>query len=390
MPDLGDSLHGYWTGCRCLHTCEQLRGCIEIPRIERKEYVLNLRCPKGQLDCKLGHSGQTSWMGRSSKRVWFLIAPQTGLLNISGPWEVLGHANDVLGRAAYVLEPVGPTAPAIRTRHGLVLGGIRPLPKSCERLPDIAIVAGGSPREPLPDEQVRIVKWLRRYHTRIPTIISTCTGAFILGEAGVLDGRRATTHWLHLDDLRARFPTVHVVDDGIFVRDGDVWTSAGITAGVDLTLALVEADHGHSVAMAVAKRLVLFLRRSGNQAQFSSALQRQEKEPPLLRDLAAFVLEHIEQPLPVERIAAWGGMSSRTLSRWCREHLRQSPAEFVRQLRLEEAQRLLEETPLPLKDITARTGLGDESTMWRMFTRRLGITPAAYRQRFSSSLVELA
>ena len=327
-------------------------------------------------------------MGRSSKRVWFLVAPQTGLLNISGPWEVLGHANEVLGSLAYVLELVGPSAPEIQTRHGLVLGGIRLLPKSCDRLPDIAIVAGGSPREPLPDEQVRIVKWLRRYHTRIPTVISTCTGAFILGEAGVLDGRRATTHWLHLNDLRTRFPAAHVVDDGIFVRDNGVWTSAGITAGIDLTLALVEADHGHSVAMAVAKRLVLFLRRSGNQSQFSSALQRQEKEPPMLRDLSTFVLEHIEEPLPVERIAEWSGMSTRTLSRWCREHLSQSPAEFVRQLRVEEAQRLLVETPLPLKDITARTGLGDESTMWRVFTQRLGITPAAYRQRFASSSVE--
>jgi len=327
-------------------------------------------------------------MGRSSKRVWFLVAPQTGLLNISGPWEVLGHANEVLGRLAYVLELVGPSAPEIQTRHGLVLGGIRPLTRACDRLPEIAIVAGGSPRQPLPDEQVRIVKWLRRYHTRIPTVISTCTGAFILGEAGVLDGRRATTHWLHLNDLRTRFPAAHVVDDGIFVRDNGVWTSAGITAGIDLTLALVEADHGHSVAMAVAKRLVLFLRRSGNQSQFSSALQRQEKEPPMLRDLSTFVLEHIEEPLPVERIAEWSGMSTRTLIRWCREHLSQSPAEFVRQLRVEEAQRLLVETPLPLKDITARTGLGDESTMWRVFTQRLGITPAAYRQRFASSSVE--
>jgi transcriptional regulator GlxA family with amidase domain len=207
----------------------------------------------------------------------------------------------------------------------------------------------------------------------------------VLAEAGVLDGRRATTHWLHLGQLRARFPAVRVVDQGIFVRDEGVWTSAGLTAGIDLALALVEEDHGHAVAMAVAKRMVLFLRRSGNQAQFSSALQRQEAEPPRLRDVATFILEHVDQALPVERLAAGIGMSARTLSRWCRQHFDESPAELVRRLRVEEARRLLEETPLPLKDITARTGFGDASTMWRAFTQRLGVTPAAYRQRFAAA-----
>jgi transcriptional regulator GlxA family with amidase domain len=324
-------------------------------------------------------------MRRAGKRVWFLVVPGTGVLDVAGPWEVLGHANDVLGRAAYHLELYGPRAPAVQTRHGLVVGGVRPLPRAGARLPDLAIVAGGSPRTPLPEAQARLVLWLRRHHRRIPTIVSICTGAFVLGEAGLLDGRRATTHWLHLADLRSRFPAARVVDEGIFVRDGGVWTSGGLTAGIDLTLALVEADHGHNVAMAVAKRLVLFLRRSGNQAQFSSALMRQEKEPPKLRDLSTFVLEHVDEALPVERIAAGIGMSPRSLSRWCRQHLDESPAELVRRLRIDEARRLLEETPLPLKDITARTGFGDASTMWRAFTQRLGVTPAAYRQRFAAA-----
>jgi transcriptional regulator GlxA family with amidase domain len=324
-------------------------------------------------------------MRRFPKRIWFLVAPGTGLLNIGGPWEVLGHANEVLGRPAYELELVGPSAPSVETRHGLVVSGLRPLPRSSARLPDVAIVAGGSPLTPLPDGHARVAAWLRRHEAGIGTIVSICTGAFILGEAGLLDGRRATTHWLRLADLRSRFPAADVIDEGIFTRDGKVWTSAGITAGIDLTLALVEEDHGHGVAMAVAKRLVLFLRRSGNQAQFSSALQRQEKEPSRLRDISAFVLEHVDEALPVERIAAGVGMSSRTLSRWCREHLDESPAELVRRLRTDEARRLLEETSLPLKDITARTGFGDASTMWRAFTQRLGVTPAAYRQRFTSA-----
>jgi transcriptional regulator GlxA family with amidase domain len=243
---------------------------------------------------------------------------------------------------------------------------------------------------PLPDGQARLVTWLRRHHRRIPTIVSICTGAFLLGEAGLLDGRRATTHWLHLARLQTRFPAAHVVDQGIFVRDGGVWTSAGLTAGIDLALALVEEDHGHAVAMAVAKRMVLFLRRSGNQAQFSSTLERQEKEPDRLPDVAAFVLEHVDEPLPVDRLAKGIGMSPRTLSRWCREHFDQSPAELVRRLRIDQARRLLEETPLPLKDITARTGFGDASTMWRAFTQRLGVTPAAYRLRFTTSGTRMA
>ena len=324
-------------------------------------------------------------MGRAPQRVWFLVLPRTGVLNIAGPWDVMGHANDILGRPAYELAAVGPRAPAIETRHGLVVSGIRPLPRDGRRLPDIAIVAG-APVHPLPGEQqTEVVSWLRRHQARIPTVVSICTGAFALSAAGVLDGKRATTHWMFLDELRSRFPAVRVVDEGIFVKDGRVWTSAGITAGIDLALALVEEDHGHRVAMAVARRLVLFLRRSGNQAQFSSALQRQESEPPKLHDITAFVLEHVDQDLPVERLARGVGMSPRTLSRWCREQLGESPAELVRRLRIDEARRLLEETALPLKDVTARTGLGDASTLWRVFTQRLGVTPAAYRQRFAAA-----
>ena len=324
-------------------------------------------------------------MRRATKRVWFLIASQSGLLNIGGPWEVLGHANEILGRPAYACALVGPKAPEVRTRHGVVVAGVRPLPRANAPLPDVAIVAGGSPLTPLPEEQARIAAWLRRHDAGIARIVSICTGAFVLGEAGLLDGRRAMTHWLHLRELQARFPRARVAEEGIFARDGRVWTSAGLTAGIDLTLALVEEDHGHAVAMAVAKRLVLFLRRSGNQAQFSAALQQQEKEPAKLRELSTFVLEHVDEELPVERIAAGIGMSPRTLSRWCREHLDESPAALVRRLRTDEARRLLEETSLPLKDITARTGFGDASTLWRVFTQRLGVTPAAYRQRFTSA-----
>jgi transcriptional regulator GlxA family with amidase domain len=308
--------------------------------------------------------------------------PRTGILNLAGPWEVLGHANDVLGREAYRMEAVSPHAPAALSRHGLIVSGLRPLPARSDRLPDIAVVAG-APISRGPEEQAAVVSWLKRRQERIPTLVSICTGAFVLAAAGILDGKRATTHWLYLNELRARYPSVQVVDEGIYVKDGRVWTSAGVTAGIDLMLAMVEEHHGHRVAMDVAKRMVLFLRRSGHQAQFSSALRRQEEQPPKDRDLAAFIVEHLDESLPVERLASATGTSARTLTRWCREHLRESPAQVVRRLRLDEAKRLLEETALPLKDISTRTGFGDASTMWRAFTEYTGVTPGAYRQRFA-------
>lgn len=323
-------------------------------------------------------------MLRPTKRVWFLVTPRTSMTNIAGPWEVLGQANDLLGREAYDVQLHGPVAPKIQTRFGLRLDGVRPLPSRFGRLPDIVIVAGGSSVDPIPADHAPLIPWLRRHGPRVKTMVSICVGTFALAAAGLLDGRRATTHWMYLDALRTRFPKVQAVDEGIYVKDRGVWTSAGLTAGVDLTLALVEEDHGHALAMRVAKRMVLFLRRSGHQAQFSSALRLQEREPPRLHELTAFVLGHIDELLPVERIAVQVGMSPRTLSRWCREHLDESPAELVRRLRVAEARRLLEETALSLKGVAARTGLGDQSTLWRAFMHDLGVTPAEYRQRFAA------
>jgi len=323
-------------------------------------------------------------MTSRGKRVWFALVPGTGLLNIAGPWEVLGHTNDVLGRTAYELDLMGPGGPSAQTGHGLTLSGVRPLPRSVPHPPDVLMIAGAPVRRS-PEVTQELVVWVARFAARIPCVVSICTGAFVLCAAGLLDGKRATTHWSFLKELRARFPKVEVVDEGIFVRDGRIWTSAGVTAGIDLTLALVERDHGHEVAMTVAKRLVLFLRRSGHQAQFSGALQRQEQEPPQLRNISGFVLEHLAEPLSVQRLARALAMSSRSLSRHCSEHFGVSPAALVRRLRIDEARRLLEETTLSLKEITARTGIGDESTFWRVFTRRLGVTPAAYRERFRSS-----
>lgn len=324
-------------------------------------------------------------MQPAAKQVWFLVVPRTSMINIAGPWEVFGHANDLLGREAYLLHAFSPTAPVAQTRFGLCLGNLRPLPARFNNPPDTVVVAGGSPADPIPEDHAPLIPWLRQHRPRIKRVVSVCTGAFALAAAGILDGRRATTHWMHLSALRTRYPKVRVVDEGVYVGDRGVWTSAGLTAGVDLALALVEEDHGHALAMRVAKRMVLFLRRSGQQAQFNSEPSPPEGKLPHLRDISDFVLGHVDERLPVERIAAKVGMSPRTLSRWCRKHLNASPAELVRRLRVGEARRLLEATDLPLKEVTARAGLGDQSTLWRAFMQDLGVTPAEYRQRFAAA-----
>jgi transcriptional regulator GlxA family with amidase domain len=321
-----------------------------------------------------------------TRQVWFVVFPGSEVLDLAGPWSVLGYANEVVGQQVYTMHLVTSTGSEIRTRHGLAVSGARSLGPAKRRkpeLPDTLIVAGGA-AETLPPAEARAAHWLRHHHQGIPRVVSICTAAFVLGEAGLLNGRRATTHWHCLDVLRRRFPNVRVVDDEIFVRDGRIWTSAGITAGIDLMLALVEDDHGHGVAMSVAKNLVLFLRRSGGQAQFSHALKRQEQESERLRDLMAFIVGHLDEPLSIERLGQEVGMSPRTLTRWCEKEFGATPAALVRGARLEEAQRLLEQTALPLKAVSAQAGIGDASTLWRVFTRHFSVTPSDYRARFAS------
>lgn len=323
---------------------------------------------------------------KRQKSVWILVPPGSGLLNLCGAWEVFSHANDVLQRAAYALALLGPTTPQIQTGHGLVIGNVEPLPNTPSNDVDVVIVAGGSAFAPATNADLEIARWLEHNQRRLRTIVSICAGAFTLGHAGLLDGRRATTHWMALDRLRKAFPGAKVVDDGIYVQDGRVWTSAGITAGIDLCLALVERDFDHRVAMQVAQRLVLFLRRSGNQAQFSAALERQTKATGSLRELTAYIIDHIGEDLRVESLAQALGTSPRTLSRQCKAEFGESPAELVRRLRVEEAARQLSATDLPLKAVAAQSGLGDASTLWRVFDSEYGITPDEYRQRFSSAL----
>jgi transcriptional regulator GlxA family with amidase domain len=325
-------------------------------------------------------------MKQSVRKVWACTFAQAELLDLAGPWSVFGHTNTILNRTAYELTLVSAAKSKVRTRHGLTLSEAQLLAdlRSAE-MPHTFIVAGGSRELPLTAEERAIGEWLQKHNARINRVVSVCSGALLLAHAGLLDGRKATTHWKFLAEMQRRYPKVRVQREGIYVRDGRFWTSAGVTAGIDLALALVEEDHGHRTAMAVAKNLLLYLRRPGHQAQFSDPLQLQEQETRKLRDVVATIQGHLHEEISVESLAASLDLSPRTLTRACREELGESPAALIRRVRLAEAKRLLAETALPLKTISVRIGGGDPSTLWRMFTKHLGVTPSEYRSRFSTT-----
>jgi transcriptional regulator GlxA family with amidase domain len=214
-------------------------------------------------------------------------------------------------------------------------------------------------------------------------VASVCTGAFLLAEAGLLDGRRATTHWARCDALQRRFPAVRVERDPIFVRDGNVFTSAGVTAGMDLALDLVEEDCGRDVALTVARWLVMFLRRPGGQSQFSAQLRAQRATTTSIAELRAWLGDHLDENLVVEALAERAGMSPRTFARVFRRETGTTPAAFVEELRVESARRLLETTDLTVAAVAGRVGMKHAETLHRAFHRRLGTTPDRYRQHFS-------
>jgi transcriptional regulator GlxA family with amidase domain len=247
---------------------------------------------------------------------------------------------------------------------------------------DTLVVAGGENFNAASMDPV-LVDWVRARTRQARRVASICTGAFLLATAGVLDGRRAATHWLYCAELARRFPAVHVESDPIFVRDGSIWTSAGVTAGIDLSLALVEEDLGRTVALSVAQYLVVFLKRPGGQAQFSEALSLQAAEDEF-GSLHEWISKHLAEDLSLPALASQAGMSERSFSRHYSESTGLTPARAIERLRVEGARRLLSDTRLPIKRIFRRCGFGSEETMRRSFLRLLSITPQDYRARFRS------
>jgi transcriptional regulator GlxA family with amidase domain len=309
-----------------------------------------------------------------------LAYPAVQLLDVTGPIQVFASANDFVteagGAPPYSLRVVSQGGQDVTASAGLALA-TGPL----TRAPlDTLMVAGGEGAETAADNPV-LVDWVRERASEARRVASVCTGAFVLAAAGVLDGRRAATHWMFCNRLARRFPAVRVEPDPIFVRDGPVWTSAGVTAGIDLALALVEEDLGRAVALAVARYLVVFLKRPGGQAQFSAALALQAAEDKF-GALHAWIGGHLANDLSLSVLADQAGMSERSFSRRYAEATGQTPARAIERLRVEAARRLLSETRLPIKRIAQRCGFGSEETMRRSFLRLLVVAPQDYRERF--------
>jgi transcriptional regulator GlxA family with amidase domain len=313
-----------------------------------------------------------------------LTYPAVQLLDVTGPLQVFASANDLVagagGERPYGLRVVAQGGEGMTSSAGVTLAA-GPLTKPGEAL-DTLLVAGGEGAEAAAENPV-LVEWVRERATEARRVASVCTGAFLLAAAGVLDGRRAATHWMYCAKLAQRFPAVHVEPDPIFVCDGPVWTSAGVTAGIDLALALVEEDLGRSIALAVARYLVVFFKRPGGQAQFSAVLALQAADDQF-GALHHWINAHLADELSLSVLADHAGMSERSFSRHYAEATGLTPARAIERLRVEAARRLLSESRLPIKRIAQRCGFGSEETLRRSFHRLIDITPQDYRARFGS------
>jgi transcriptional regulator GlxA family with amidase domain len=313
-----------------------------------------------------------------------LAYPAVQLLDVTGPLQVFASANDHVteagGAPPYVLRVVAKGGQGVTASAGLGIAA-GPLPRSGTAL-DTLLVAGGPGVDAAAADPV-LVNWVSERANKARRVASVCTGAFLLAASGVLDGRRAATHWSYCAELARRFPAVRVESDPIFVRDGAIWTSAGVTAGIDLALALVEEDLGRTIALAVARYLVVFLKRPGGQAQFSATLSLQAAEDKF-GALHDWIGRHLADDISLPVLARQAGMSERSFSRRYAEATGLTPVHAVERLRVEAARRFLSESRLPVKRISQRCGFGSEETMRRSFLRLLATTPQDYRARFSA------
>lgn len=321
-----------------------------------------------------------------SRKVWILALPGSAPLDVTGPFDVLRRADEHAQEGAYDVILVGARSRNVATQSGLGLATQATLAEAAaEGLPHTLLVGGGAPDIAQDSDEAHLAAWLQAHAAYIPRVGSICSGAFVLGAAGLLDDRRATTHWALLDMLRQRHPQAAVVDDALFVVDEPIWTSAGVTSGIDMALAMVEEDLGYEVSLAIARFLVLFLRRSGNQRQYSASLAGQWTERRSLRELQTHIVANLAGDLSVERLAEVCNMSPRNLSRVFKKELGATLGAFVRNVRLDEARRLLESTELSIGQIARQVGSGDESTLRRWFVSHFDVSPAQYRERFQAT-----
>ena len=310
--------------------------------------------------------------------IGFFVYPQHQILDLAGPLGAFESVGKVMGQPLYALN-------VLSTAGGLVRGsGGVPVATTSARQAavDTLVVVGGDIDSMLEAGQVQAVAELA---DRTPRIASVCTGAFLLAEAGLLDGKCATTHWRAAPQLQKRYPGVKVEADRIFVADGAIWSSAGITAGIDLALALIEADHGPAVAREVARELVVYHRRSGGQSQFSPMAQM-EPESDRIRIALSFARDHLQEPLPIERLADAAHLSVRQFGRLFRQETGETPAKAVERLRVEAARSRLQDGSEPIEQIAQAVGFTDPERMRRAFVKLYGMPPQGVRRAVRQEL----
>ncbi|MGF6985852.1 transcriptional regulator GlxA family with amidase domain [Paraburkholderia atlantica] len=313
------------------------------------------------------------------------ILPGVQALDVAGPVDVFSEANGFVAPAQrYEVKLLAADPAPLRASNGMTLVADATFEQAREPF-DLALIAGGPalPHNEAPD--ARLLDWLANVATRCARYGSICTGAFALGHAGLLGGRHVTTHWQHAAQLAAQFPHARVDFDRIYLREGPLVTSAGVTAGIDLSLALVAEDHGPHTALAVAKRLVVFAQRQGGQSQFSPYLTAPADATSPAAKVQAHVMARLHDSFTVKQLADVAGMSARNFARVFVQETGVTPHEFVERARVDAARKLLESSAAALKTIAYDCGFGTADRMRIVFTKRLGVTPMQYRERFRSA-----
>ncbi len=315
------------------------------------------------------------------KTVAMVLFPDFLLLDMAGPIEVFSIANRYLAPDKhYRISTIGTEQGALRASSGVNIMADRHMDQAVEDF-DLLLIPGGPGA--YNERHQPLLNWLNEVAPRSSCYGSICTGAFILGDAGLLDGHRVTTHWHYTERLIKRFPKAQVETDQIYIRDRNLITSGGVTAGIDLSLAVVAQDHGKKVAQDVAKVLLVLMKRQGGQAQFSPLVAAvAQQETPVTR-VQNYVLEHLDEAFSIERMANLATMSARHFARTFAREVGMTPMDFLQSARIDHARKLLETTDLPLKTVAYKSGFGSVRHMRLLFSGKIGLTPAQYREQFS-------
>jgi transcriptional regulator GlxA family with amidase domain len=324
---------------------------------------------------------------KAPHKIAILVFDDVELLDIAGPHDVFATAAalDPGPPSPYEVVTVAPGAGMVKSSSGLPFQPALEIAKL--KSIDTFLIAGGAGIHALCDDP-KVIAWLKRSAPKFRRLGAICTGAFLLGAAGLLKGRRAVTHWNWCDRLAARHPGAAIERDPIFINDKGVWTSAGVTAGIDMALAMIEEDHGAKLALRTAQELVVFRKRPGGQSQFGADLALNAALSPPLDSLRDWILHNLDDDLSVGALAARTGMSPRNFARHFQANARQTPAKFVELARLQAARQRLETSGDPLERVAAQCGFGSGDVMARAMMRHLGVTPGDYRRRFNSAWQE--